>query len=260
MSEDKKIPALIAEDEDIASWSAWTRMSPKSQEMLKEADVIKEFIWMIEDDDLRAFTYFVISQSHPDFWVIPSSSSGKYHPEWENGKGGLIRHVKAVMALAMSALRRYGYSYETTGDADLNAKTRDIIAFSVLLHDWGKNGDPNKDWGKHTTKTHGEDAAKLIEEELLPKFIKFFPEIKNVDELKDMVQQGCFAIRHHYGIWSKEKMKPNDPKMTDIARILQEADYYSSRKFISSVDENEIKEVLSQNSPYMIKRIQKETS
>ena len=257
MSEENKIPFIIEEDEDISSWSAWKRMSGKSHEMLVKAEQIKEFIWMIEDDDLRAFTYFVLSQSHPDFWVIPASSSGKYHPVWENGEGGLIRHIKAGMALAMSGLRRYGYSYETVGDANMNAKIRDIIAFSVLLHDWGKNGDPNKNWGKYTTKTHGEDTANLIQKDLLPKFIKFFPEIKNTEELTDMVEQGCFAIANHYGIWSKEKMKPNDEKMTDVARILQEADYYSSRKFISSVDEKEIKEVLKQNSPYMIKRIQK---
>jgi len=37
----------------------------------------------------------------------------------------------------------------------------------------------------------------------------------------------------------------------------EEADYYSSRKFISSVDDEEIKEVLAQNNPYIIKRISK---
>jgi len=251
---DKNIPLIIAEDEDIAHWSAWSRMSEQSKKMLEQAEIIKKLIWLIEDDDLRAFTYFILSQSHPTFWSIPSSSSGKYHPEYENGDGGLIRHIKVVMALALNAMRRFGYSHEYQSDANQNAKMRDIIAFAVITHDWGKNGHPLKDWGKFTTKTHGEDTAKIIEEELLPKFIKFFPEIKNQEELKDMVQQACFSIQHHYGIWSKEKLRPSDEKLNDIARIVHEADYYSSRKIFASIDNEEIEKTYAENSPAYVKR------
>ena len=249
------LPNIIQEDKDIAHWEAWNKMSDQRREMLEKTEQIKEFIWMIENDDLRAFTYFIFSQSHPSMWEIPSSSSGKYHPEWENGEGGLIRHIKAVFALCMTALRRYGYSHESPGDANINAEMRDILAFSALLHDWGKNGDPNTNWGKHTTKTHGEDTAKLIKEELLPKFIKLFPEINNKEELENLVDKSCFAIQHHYGVWSKEKIKPDDEKLTNAARILQESDYYSSRKIFSSVDEEEIKKICADNSPVVIKRI-----
>lgn len=255
MSDIKTIPPIIAEDEDIAGWKAWSKMSEKSCQMLAEAEKIKKLIWLIEDDDLRGFTYFILSQSHPTFWEMPSSSSGKYHPEWENGKEGLIRHIKAVMALALSSLRRYGYSIESPGDADENAKTRDILAFAVLTHDWGKNGHPTNNWGKHTTKTHGEDAAKIIKEEMLPKFIKFFPEIKNKDELEDMVSKACFAIQHHYGVWSKDKLKPTDPELTVEAKILQEADYYSSRKIIKDVDWDEIEKIYAENSPANLFRV-----
>jgi len=255
MKNTQKIPPLIAEDEDIAGWKAWNKMSEKSWAMLKKAEQIKKLIWLIEDDDLRSFTYFILSQSHPTFWEIPSSSSGKYHPDWENGEGGLIRHIRAVMAFAMSALRRYGYSYETVSDADENAKVRDILAFAVLTHDWGKNGHPAKNWGKYTTKTHGEDASKIIKEEMLPKFIKFFPEIKNREELEDMVNKACFAVEHHYGVWSKAKFKPTDERLTDIARILQEADYYSSRKVIKDIAWDEIETIYAENSPANIFRV-----
>lgn len=259
MPEQRKIPPIIAEDTDIADWAAWGKMSENSWKMLEKAEQIKKLIWLIEDDDLRAFTYFILSQSHPTFWDIPSSSSGKYHPEWENGNGGLIRHIKAVMALALASMRRYGYSPETPSDADENAKIRDILAFAVLTHDWGKNGHPAKNWGKHTTKTHGEDTAQVIKEEMLPKFIKFFPEIKDIDGLEEMVSQGSFATENHYQIWSKAKMKPNDERLTDIARILAETDFHSSRKIIKDIDWDEVEKIYAENSPAIVKRITKKT-
>ena len=72
-----ELPKIIATDTDIAEWEAWGKMSEQSREMLKEAECIEDLIAMIEHDDLRAFTYFMISQCHPDFWIIPSSSSGE---------------------------------------------------------------------------------------------------------------------------------------------------------------------------------------
>ena len=36
----------------------------------------------------------------PDYWfTIPASSTGKYHPEYALGDGGLLRHSKAAMRI-----------------------------------------------------------------------------------------------------------------------------------------------------------------
>ena len=252
----EELPKILREDTDIVHWAGWLHMSESSQKMLEEAEVIDDLISLIEDDDLRGFTYFLLSQSHKDFWVIPSSSSGKYHPEWENGKGGLIRHVKAVAAFGLESLRRFGYGNDFIGaDPNENAEMRDMLIFAVIEHDWGKNGHPKTGWGKHTTKTHGEDTTKIIEEEMLPKFLKIFPEVKNPEYLTDMVYKAAFAIRHHYSIWSTEKLRPFDPKLTDLARCLQESDYFSSRKFIKEIDTEEMKLIFAKMSPMYYKRI-----
>jgi hypothetical protein len=252
----EELPKILREDTDIVHWAGWVHMSESSQKMLVEAEVIDDLISLIEDDDLRGFTYFLLSQAHPDFWIIPSSSSGKYHPAWENGKGGLIRHVKAVAAFGLESLRRFGYGNDVMGaDANENAEMRDMLIFAAIMHDWGKNGHPKTGWGKHTTKTHGEDTAKIIEEEMLPKFLKIFPEIKAPEYLKEMVKQAMVAIYFHYGLWGKDKVRPIDPKLTDLARCLQEGDYFSSRKFIKEVDIEEMKLIFAKMSPMYYNRI-----
>lgn len=258
---DNNLPRILAEDDQspIPSWSAWEKMGPERKEALDLAMAVEPLTSLIEDDDLRGFAYFILSQTHPEFWVIPASSSGKYHPVWDNVKGGLIRHIKVTMGFALSAMRRYGYSPESAGDANYNAKFRDIIAFAVIFHDWGKNGHPVKKWGKHTSWTHGEDTAEMIEQELLPKFIKFFPEIQNLEELKDMVKEACIAIYYHYGVWTKraDKLTPSNSKLTDAARIVQEADYYASREMIKEIDQALLNKTYAENSHKVISRIKK---
>jgi hypothetical protein len=250
----KKIPTIIEEDTYIANWKAWTKMSEQSINMLKETEQIKELIWLIEDDDLRAFTYFIFSQSHPDFWVIPSSSSGKYHPVYENGEKGLLQHIRVTLALSFMAMRRYGYDAEFGKDINEIAEMRDLLVFSVLIHDWAKNGHPIKDWGKYTKKNHAEECAKYIEEEFLPNFIKFFPEIKDTNKLQENMKLCANAIRYHYGVWSTKRIHPNDKILSDLDRMLAESDYYSSRKIFIAIDEEEIKKIYAENSPAYIKR------
>lgn len=253
-----ELPKIIATDTDIAGWKAWGKMPEQNKEMLEKAECIEDIIAMIEHDDLRAFTYYVISQCHPDFWIIPSSSTGKYHPDWENGNGGLIRHIRAVTTYAISGLRRYGYGCDYTGmDPNDSAEARDIIVCAALLHDWGKNGNPPEKWGRHTTKTHGEDTANYIKEKMFPKFIKMFKEVKDVDGLKKMLKEVCIAIYHHYGIWSKEKLSPSSNKLTNFAKILQEADYYSSREYSKGIEEIKGMKVLAEHGPGVMKRIKK---
>jgi hypothetical protein len=252
----EELPKILREDTDIVHWAGWLHMSESSQKMLVEAEVIDDLISLIEDDDLRGFTYFLLSQAHPDFWIIPSSSSGKYHPAWENGKGGLIRHIKGVGAFALSSMRRYGYGCDVPGmDPNNIAGMRDMLIFSVLLHDWGKNGHPKTGWGKHTTKTHGEDTAKIIEEEMLPKFLKIFPEIKNQEYLTEMVKQATVAISEHYALWSTKKIRPTDPTISDLSKILAEGDYMASRKFVKEIDIEAMKMIFAENSPMYVKRI-----
>ena len=71
----------------------------------------------------------------PDyFFEVPASSTGKYHPEFSLGDGGLVRHTKFAVRIAHEL-----YSDESvTGTFNQNEK--DLMIFALVLHDGLKSG------------------------------------------------------------------------------------------------------------------------
>lgn len=62
------------------------------------------------------------------FFHIPASSSGKYHPAYALGPGGLIRHTKACMVIANELFHIYGF----------NEYEKNVIQTALALHDIDK--------------------------------------------------------------------------------------------------------------------------
>ena len=55
---------------------------------------------MICDPEVKRLVRIVLDKAPENFWTIAASSTGKYHPEYAAGEGGLIRHTKAVVRIA----------------------------------------------------------------------------------------------------------------------------------------------------------------
>ena len=67
---------------------------------MDRADKIAMFSKEIEsivDDDLRKLATEVIACADNYFFTIPASSSGKFHPSFSLGEGGLVRHTKCMV-------------------------------------------------------------------------------------------------------------------------------------------------------------------
>jgi len=62
----------------------------------------------IVDKQIKAFTEHVLNNAPDYFWLVSSSSSGKYHPEQSQGEGGLVRHTKAAVYFAVKLCEVYG--------------------------------------------------------------------------------------------------------------------------------------------------------
>jgi 23S rRNA maturation-related 3'-5' exoribonuclease YhaM len=104
---------------------------------------------LIADDTLRNFTEYVLTKAPTYFWVVPSSSTGKYHSRQSNGDGGLVRHTKAVVYFSEILCRAYS----------VEGKDKDIVVASCVLHDVVKYGLVME---KYTTKTHDKEGANFI--------------------------------------------------------------------------------------------------
>ena len=71
----------------------------------------------------------------PDyFYKVEASSSGKYHPAFALGEGGLVRHTKVAAQMANEII-----STESVGNV-FTSDEKDLIIISLLLHDGLKKG------------------------------------------------------------------------------------------------------------------------
>ena len=68
-------------------------MPSKKEYFLKE-------IPLIQTDNIRQFLEYCIANLPDYFFHVAASSSGKYHPEYALGDGGLLRHTKAAVWIA----------------------------------------------------------------------------------------------------------------------------------------------------------------
>ncbi|MBQ9019417.1 MAG: hypothetical protein IJ097_03830 [Bacilli bacterium] len=107
----------------------------------------------IKDENLQEVLLNIINML-PDYWFIEAASStGKYHPEYALGEGGLLRHSKAAMRIGYELL-----SNPCIGDK-YNDKEKDLILISLLVHDGLKLGLPKE---KYTRFDHPILMANFI--------------------------------------------------------------------------------------------------
>lgn len=91
----------------------------------------------------------------PDyFYEVAASSTGKYHPGYAQGEGGLVRHTKVAVRLA----------YELTVvnkiiGQKFTSDEKDLMIMALLLHDGLKHGEP---MNKYVLAEHPLLAAKFI--------------------------------------------------------------------------------------------------
>ena len=89
----------------------------KHEVFLKEINYIK-------NSEYRKNVKILLDLLPDYFYEIAASSSGKYHPSYTLGSGGLVRHTKTVV--------RIGY--------ELTDREKDLILIALLLHDGLKHG------------------------------------------------------------------------------------------------------------------------
>lgn len=164
---------------------------------------------LIVNEDLRMTVKSYLEEATPDyFWTIGASSSGKYHPSFSQGTGGLVRHTKAVVMFAEELLRMSSYAY-------MREEYKDYVIAACILHDTCKYGI--NEYDKKEYKNHATNAAKA--------FADYAEQVMNYKPSEFLLN----AIASHMGQWSTEK---EDRPFTSIDRCVHLADYMASRSFI----------------------------
>ena len=168
---------------------------------------------LIKDDGLRLLVILALHAAPEYFFTMPASTTGKYHPSYALGDGGLIRHMKAAVNIAEDLLK-------LEQNAFLSEAHHDNIIAALILHDSVKKGMDGSLW---TTNEHPKDAAKLLRDTYESN--KMFV---NVDE--NTVDVVCKMIASHMGQWDYDGLlsKPE----TEGEKFVHLCDYLASRKYL----------------------------
>lgn len=162
----------------------------------------------------------------PDyFYEIPASSTGKYHPSYALGEGGLVRHTKAAVKIGYELLKN-----NTIGNVFKNDE-KDLIIISLLIHDGLKSGINHE---KYTRFDHPLLISEYVKE--------------NKDKLEfsdDEIEFICLNVETHMGEWNID-YNGNEvlplPK-NKYQKFVHMCDFLASRKFIEvPFKDNEINE------------------
>jgi hypothetical protein len=143
------------------------------------------------------------------FWTDGASASGKFHPKFSHGIGGLVRHTKAVVLFAEELLRMSSYAY-------MRAEYKDYVIAACLLHDTVKYG-MGEEIDKSAYADHGKNAAREFDH-----FACHYCHYRPSEFLLN-------AITAHMGQWTTDR---EDRPFTSVDRCVHMADYMASRSFI----------------------------
>lgn len=167
----------------------------------------------ITDLTLREFcARFLDERVGAWFWLSGASSSGKFHPVFSQGIGGLVRHVKAACMFLEELLRLSRWSY-------MPDKYKDYARVAILLHDCAKYGKGDE-MDKDDYAQHGAICAEMVKE---------FWDEEYADRYGKMSDLIPMAIRSHMGQWVTDR---EDRPFTSLDQLVHYADYISSRNFI----------------------------
>ena len=180
--------------------------------MSYKIEAFKEELPLIQNHSLREFAETAIETLPDYFFKVPASSTGKYHPSYALGEGGLLRHTKAAVRIAVELFRLESLAYKD--------HEKDLIVIALMLHDGYKSGVIEEKY----TKTEHPTICKN--------------QILSNEELKTAIDEQSLnliaeAIESHMGQWnydykSKQAILPK-PK-TKMQHFVHLCDYLASRK------------------------------
>ena len=173
--------------------------------MDKVAIFKKEYSY-IKDINIKKDLKYLVNILPDYFFEIPASSTGKYHPSFSLGDGGLVRHTKVAVRIAHELLIT-----ETFGQA-FTEHEKDLIIMALVLHDGVKCGIPES---KFTRADHPLLVSKLIMEN------------------KDKISTNLW-----YGIGNNKFM---DKKPSFVSRLKKMLDVKKLTKIINNYEKQEEK-------------------
>lgn len=201
--------------------------------MLKPEDKIDLFSDELDEisshnQDIREYVMQHLARTPDAFFLMPASSSGKYHPPNTRNQGGLVIHTKSVFWICHTAIKSPDPVFVLT------ELEQDMLLASALLHDTMKYSyikDGRLQSFDHTMRVHAFKVRDFVNN-IMARYLdgKYHGIVPNW--LFEVIDN----IEHHHGSWECKNIagQPVNAKpVNDMQTILCFADYLASRPFFS---------------------------
>ena len=181
---------------------------------MNKIETFEKELKYIKDESLIKDAKCLIENLPDYFFEIPAASTGKYHPTYAAGTGGLLRHTKAATRIGYELLNNplIGGKY--------TFREKDIMLLGLIIHDGLKCGITQE---KYTRVDHPLLVANYIKEKK--------EKLSMNTEEQELLSK---VVASHMGPWNKDF---NDNEVLPIPKSKYESfvhmcDYLSSKKFI----------------------------
>ena len=178
-------------------------------------------------DFSKSFVRSCYSSLNPLFFVLPTSTGGKYHGGQlspENSVGGFVHHVSRVLAVSERVIDRYVEVLNRNSLSEFNNYV-EVLRVAILLHDIGRLGADGS--GLFSNKEHGEIGAEIVAK--VSKSIK-------VDDCPFgfYIFPLIHAIHYHMYLWKFQNvwnqiLNPNESFVNlTVGLMLSESEFFST--------------------------------
>ncbi|MBR4178606.1 MAG: HD domain-containing protein [Bacilli bacterium] len=185
-------------------------------------DAFNKELSYIKNERIKRSLIAMINKLPNYFYEVPASSTGKYHPSFSLGEGGLLRHTKVAVRIAKELFNNPSLNNFTDDE-------KDLLIFALTLHDGLKSGLKKSEY---TLFEHPILMSNYIQDNK--------DDLELTEEELDLV---CRCIKTHMGPWTtnykgEEVLEPPKDK---YQRFVHLCDYIASRKFLDvKFNNNEI--------------------
>ena len=191
---------------------------------MNKVEILKPELNYIRSERIRKSAEVFVNMLPDYFFHIAASSTGKYHPDFANGEGGLVRHSKVAAYILNEII-----STKTFGN-DFTSDQKDLLRFAILVHDGFKHGVTEETYTKHehplicaTCIRAAKDKMELTSEE---------------------IEYVATAVESHMGEWNHSNYSDIELALptSNAQKLVHLADFLSSKKILDvKFDGNEIK-------------------
>lgn len=205
----------------------------------QQSKMMTPILETITNKDIREFAQVLLEGLPAYIWEVPASSTGKYHPQYSLGFGGLMRHQIAVVRFLnfFFELEQYNTLF--------SSREMDLMRVAGLVHDGRKSGEQSDyEHSKFTKFDHPIQMANVIR--------SYDGKYLNHDEIEFVAH----CVASHMGQWNTDRKssvvldKPKD----GYQFFVHLADYLASRKDLTMSFDNieQPKEELPDVNEYVI--------